>query len=932
VFRRIKGIHPPSEGPFRMRFSSIVALASALALQLPASASAAPQLVRTLPNKMTLVVRENRTRPLVAIQVWVKAGSREEQLRERGVTAVLARTLFEATKNREPGKIEEELNLHGGSYGSEAGYAYTLLQVTVPARAFGFGLDVLSDVVLRPRMSAADLVQGIGQTRNESRAVLQSAERASINPVREALHPGNPLSWPLAVSELELAAVTLPIAERFYKAHYVAENMMIVVVGDVDPDDVARRVELAFQGAPKGKAPARGRFTEKALATPQIRAETNPGDTQGAGLTVGFRAPAWGTADALALDVLMAVLVDSPTSRAQKRLAEGGGEFIVAAAERAFQADGGTVTISVRAEPGRMRDAESALFALIEQARSSPVTQEELDAAVRSVLSRDLFFESELWGLGRATAFAFLQGRPGGDEVYFQRIKAIRPTDLVAVANQYLDMKRAAVVEMMPSGTADSLGLREGFEKRIREKMDINEAAYKQGPKVTQSAEQERRQRIDAPLALIPAAPFDAGRSRVDRTTLSGGPRVLTGEDRSIPLVTIGVYMAGGVRYENDKNNGISSMVREVLLSTSDPKAAGAQYRHSLADLGRLVPYQDRDMWGVSVSVPADSWRDALGRLGAMFAHPEIDTVTVDATRLLVLTALDKWLDDDAAQRSRLIFPTKYQVSGYRLPGLGTRRNLISIPLTDVEAWYRKFVVRGNIVVSVFGDVRPADVGPAVDEAFRDLSAKPFQPGTIAKEPEFPEDFREKWELGAGPECTVTLAFSGPPATSPDMPAMYVVNSVLSVPRGWFKQYLESNPFVKNANSIVSQAADESPIIASVTVAGPVSEEDAVKLLFRQFKKVAFLELTAEMADSLRYAKTHAVGSYLSLLNSNTSRAFQSARGEVFGLSVDYPLILPAKIDAVTPDDLLRVGRKYFEIDEFNRRPYAIAETRPGGW
>jgi zinc protease len=914
-----------------MRFSTIVALASALALQLPASALAAPHLVRTLPNKMALVVRENRTRPLVAIQVWVRAGTREEQLRERGVTGVLARTLFHATKTREPGKIEEELNLHGGSYGSEAGYAYTLFQVTVPARAFGFGLDVLSDVVLRPRMSATDLVQGIGQSRNESRAVLQSAERTSINPAREALHPGNPLSWPLAVSELELAAVTLPIAERFYKAHYVAENMMIVVVGDVDPEDVARRVELAFQNAPKGKAPGRGRFTEKALAAPQIRAEANPGDTEGAGLTVGFRAPAWGTADALALDVLMAVLVDSPTSRAQKRLAEGGGEFIVAAAQRAFEADGGTVAISVRAEPERMRDAESALFALIEQARSSPVTQEELDAAVRSILSRDLFFESELWGLGRATAFAFLQGRPGAEEVYFQRIKAIRPTDLVAVANQYLDVKRSAVIEMMPSRVADSLGLREGFEKRIREKLDINEAAYKQGPKVTQSAEQERRQRIDAPLAQIPAAPLEAGRSRVDRSTLSGGLRVLTGEDRSIPLVTIGVYLAGGVRYENDKNNGISSMVREILLSTSDPKAAGAQYRHSLADLGRLVPYQDRDMWGVSLSVPADSWRDALGRLGAMFAHPEMDTVTVDATRLLVLTALDKWLDDDAAQRSRLIFSTKYQVSGYRLPGLGTRKNLITIPFTDVEAWYRKFVVRGNVVVSVFGDVRPADVGPAVDEAFRDLSAKSFQPGTIAKEAEF-EGFREKWELGAGPECTVTLAFSGPPATSPDMPVMYVVNSVLSGPKGWFKQYLESNTFVKSANSIVSQAVDESPIIASITVAGPVSEEDAVNLLFRQFKKVAFLELTGQIADSLRYAKTHAVGSYLSLLNSNTSRAFQSARGEVFGLSVDYPLILPAKIDAVTADDLLRVGRKYFEIDEFMRRPYAIAETRPGGW
>ena len=914
-----------------MRFSSIITLISAFVLQLPGSASAAPHLVRTLPNKMTLVVRENRTRPLVSIQMWVKSGTRDEQIRERGVSAVLARALFEATKSRAPGQIGEELTLHGGTFGSEAGYGYTLYEVTVPARSFGVGLDVLSDVVLHPRLAAKDLEQGIAKARTESRAVLQGAERASIDPAREALHPGTPLSWPLAVAELELASVTMPIAQRFYKNYYVAENMMVVVVGDVDPDDVARKVEAAFQDAPKGKVPSRARFTEKTITSPIIQSQSNPGDTQGAALTVAFRAPAWGSADAIALDVLMAMLVDSPTSRAQKRLAEKGGEFILAAAHRAFEADGGTVAVSVRAQPERMRDAESALLALIEQSRSTPVTQEELDAAVNSVLSRDLFFEAEPWGLGRATAFAVLQGRPGADEVYFQRIKAVRPADLVAVANQYLDMRHAAVIEMMPTDTADSLGIREGFEKRLREKIGMNEAAYNQGPKVTQSAEQERRQRIDAPLAQIPSAPFDAGRSRVDRSVLPGGIRVLTSEDRSIPLVTIGIYMAGGVRYESDKNNGISAIVREVLLSSADSKAGGLQYRQSLADLGRLVPYQDRDMWGVSVSVPADSWRDALGRMGAMIAHPDIDTVSVDAARLLVLTALDKWLDDDGAQRARLIFPTKYQISGYRLPGLGNRKNIIMLPLTDIEAWYRKFVVRGNVVVSVFGDVRPAEVGPAVDQAFRDLPAKPFEPGTIAKEGSY-EGFREKWELGSGSDCTVTLAFDGPPATSPDLPVMYVINSVLSGPRGWFQNYLMSNPFVKDANSIVSQAVDECPILASVTVNGPVQEESAVRLLFRQFKKVAYLDMTAEMADSLRFAKTHAAGSYLSLLDSNTSRAFQAGRGELFGFSVDYPVVLPAKIDAVTANDLLRVGLTYFEKDEFNKRPYAISETRPGGW
>src|SRR2546426_4917410 len=265
--------------------SPVIALVSALALQLPASVLAAPQLVRTLPNKMTLVVRENRTRPLVSIQVWVKAGTRDEVIQDRGVAAVLSKALFEATKTREPGRIDDELSLCGGSMGSEVGYGYSLFQVTVPARSFSTGLDILSDVVTHPRLDAKALDQGKGKVRNETRAVLVAAERASINPARQALHGGSPLSWPLAVPETELATVTSSLVERYYKSYYVAENMMVVIVGDVDPEDAARKVEIAFKDAPKGKAPARAPFSEKPLAAPRIQALPNPDDTEGSALT-----------------------------------------------------------------------------------------------------------------------------------------------------------------------------------------------------------------------------------------------------------------------------------------------------------------------------------------------------------------------------------------------------------------------------------------------------------------------------------------------------------------------------------------------------------------------------------------------------------------------------------------------------------------------
>jgi predicted Zn-dependent peptidase len=314
-----------------------------------------------------------------------------------------------------------------------------------------------------------------------------------------------------------------------------------------------------------------------------------------------------------------------------------------------------------------------------------------------------------------------------------------------------------------------------------------------------------------------------------------------------------------------------------------------------------------------------------------MFAHPDLDAVNVDATRIYVLDELDHWMHDDQAQRERLIFPTKYQVSGYRLPALGSHKSLVSTPLADVKEFYRKFAVQPNLVVCVFGDVAASEAKTAAEQAVRDISAKPFQPGTVAREGEF-EGFREKWELGSGTNSTVTVAFNGPPARSPDVAALYTFASLLGGPMGWLEQYVIKTGGAKGANAILSQSLDECSLMGTVTVGGPLQEEDMVKLMLRQIKKAALLPLRGDLAPDLLYAKRHAAGSYQMILDSNPTRALQYARAELFGLGIDYPILLPAKIEAVSSDDMLRIGLRYFQKDQWTRAPYAVCETRPGGW
>ncbi|MBI4364039.1 MAG: insulinase family protein, partial [Candidatus Latescibacteria bacterium] len=849
---------------------------------------------------------------------------------DRGISALAAQCVMDATPRHPSGELQKELLALGGRFKSESGYDYSYFDVTVPARSVTQGLALLSEGLIQPQLDAPVVDQAKGRVQSAVRATLSSAARAAVNAVRAELHKGTPLAAPLAVPEPEISALTPTLVERFYRTHYVAENLTVVITGDVTAEDVVPMIAAAFQDMPRGKAASRSRFRQKATQGPRCLVVRSPERTSGTTISVGFPAPAWGTGDAIALDLLMAMLVDSPTSRAERSINSGSADFSSVEGAHDIETDGGTVSISLIVDPARLEGGEDALLTLIEQARSGPITDEEFVDALRHVERRDLLARADLNGVGGATALAVLRGASGSDEVYLDRLKAVRKGDLTAVARKYLDLKKAVLVVMGPDNVTANVGA-SALERRVRDKQAVFEAAFRIGPQVPASTDAERTSRLDAPLKAISPQPIDAGRSRVARVVLPGGARLLTGEDHSAPLVAVAVYLMGGVRYESDDTNGATALLRETLLNSNDPKEPGLTYRQSLAGMGALVSSQDRDMWGCAVVVPSDSWREAIQHMGSMFAHPDLDTMTVDATRIQVLEALDRWLQDDQAQRERLIFPTKYQVSGYRLPSLGSHRTLVRMPHATVEDWYRKFVVQPNIVVCIIGDLNMAEAQPVVEQAFRDVSASPFRPGTVAQEGYF-DGVREKWELGQGSNSTVSVAFNGPPARSPDISAFYVIASLLGGPKGWLEQYIMKTGGAKGANAIVSHALDESPIIASITVGGPLQEQDMVKLLYRQIKKAALLQLVGELAPDLENAKIHASGSYLMSLDSDLTRAFQYGRAELFGLGVDYPILLPARIDGVTSEDLLRVGLIYFQKDQWEQAPHAICETRPGGW
>src|ERR1041385_2390704 len=137
-----------------MRLSPALAVL-ALLLVLPLhDALALPDLVRVLPNKVTVVVREVHTRPIVSIQAWMRAGTRDEAPKDRGLAVGTAQCIMEATPTHDLGMMQKEVYGLAGTFASEAGYDYSYFDLTVPSRSFEAGLGLLAEGLTQPRLDA----------------------------------------------------------------------------------------------------------------------------------------------------------------------------------------------------------------------------------------------------------------------------------------------------------------------------------------------------------------------------------------------------------------------------------------------------------------------------------------------------------------------------------------------------------------------------------------------------------------------------------------------------------------------------------------------------------------------------------------------------------------------------------------------------------
>ena len=410
----------------------------------------------TLPNGLEVILHEDHSVPLVAVDVWIHVGSGDEQRGRTGFAHLFEHIMFMGSEHVPTGQFDQYLENAGGQNNGSTTQDRTNYYETLPSNALPLALWLESDRMgwLLPALDQSKLDLQRDVVKNERRQRVDNVPYGkAYETILGLLYPTtHPYNWPTIGSMADLSAASLDDVKNFFRTYYAPNNATLVIAGDFNPDSAMNVIRHYFADIPRGPAmPPR----------PTVTAVTLPRDTF-AVLEDRVQLPrvydVWHSvkafhADDAALDVLAYVLAGDKNSRLYKRLVY---DLQVAQDVSASQNSGrlaGSFFVVVTPKPGqtlsRMQQLVDEELAKIEQAG---ITPRELERAQNSF--RASFLDRIAGVFGKADQLNFYNyyvGTPDYVQQDAARYDRVTAADVQRVAKGYLGQHRV-VLSVVPEG------------------------------------------------------------------------------------------------------------------------------------------------------------------------------------------------------------------------------------------------------------------------------------------------------------------------------------------------------------------------------------------------------------------------------------------------------------------------------------------------
>ncbi|HEV2148787.1 MAG TPA: pitrilysin family protein [Longimicrobiaceae bacterium] len=418
----------------------------------------------TLPNGLRVVLSEDHSNPVVAVNLWYGVGSRNERPGKTGFAHLFEHLMFQGSQNVPDTQHMAHVERVGGSVNGSTWLDRTNYFETVPANRLELALWLESDRMgyFLPAITREKLDNQRAVVKNER---LQRVDNAPYGDWDERIQamvfpPDHPYHHSVIGSMEDLDGATLDDVRDFFRTYYAPNNAVLTLCGDFDPAEARALVERWFGPIPRGPEvpPLPGRPDVPPRIGEEVRARVE-GDVALPRLYLGFRIPPYGTADFYALDVLTSLLATGKSSRLHRALVR---ESRVAKDVGAFAfpivTGASLLVVHSTASAGTpVETLEAAVLAELAALHAAPELPGEIERAVTGIEARHVVgIQQVAERANDISMYTMLFDDPGRINTELDRYRAVTADDVRRVAREYLRADNRAVLTYLPRAVREA--------------------------------------------------------------------------------------------------------------------------------------------------------------------------------------------------------------------------------------------------------------------------------------------------------------------------------------------------------------------------------------------------------------------------------------------------------------------------------------------
>jgi zinc protease len=880
-----------------------------LPVALAAQAVTAPQIKYekyALKNGLEVILSENHRLPLVAVDLWYHVGPANERAGRTGFAHLFEHMMFEGSQHVGPKMHDRYLEGAGASdINGTTDFDRTNYFETLPSNQLELALWLESDRMgyLLGKLDAERLANQRDVVRNERR---QSTENTPYGLVEEALYhelfPKNhPYYADVIGSHRDIEAARIDDIREFFRQYYTPNNASLTITGDFDPAQAKSWVEKYFGSIPSG--PPVPKIT---ATTPPITSEKRSRVTDQVELPriyMGWITPPIFQPGDAECDLLAQILGGGKSSRLYKKLVY---EKQIAQDVQVQNSNlrlGSVFELQATARPGvKPEDLEKAINEELDKLRTEGPTEAELDRA-RNVIETHM-----ITGIERLGGFGGLADRlnqynqflhdPGYLPKDLARYDHATTSDLKKIADEDLKTASRVVVYGLPG-----------------------ERVVDDPPR----AKEEPKQPASAALAsTMPDEPWRANpppagaHSKLSLPVpasfkLANGLTVLLVEQHHLPIVSAHLVVLSGSDANSVDKPGLASFTAQMLPEGTDHRSSN-QIADDAAQIGSDIHESSAsDQSSVSIRTLKPNVDAAFDLLSDVALHPKFASAEIERIRKIRETDILQIQDDPTQLAIGVMLKAVYGAKhpyGYREEGTIDVNKIIS--RDDMVKMWQHGYAPGNSALVLAGDLTQDEARRLAQKYFGDWkgASERHEPPRVSVKTTRAISIVDK--PGAA-QTFVIVAGLGVPRSTPDYVPLEVMNNVLG---GLFSSRINSNlreehGYTYGGFSFFMYRRGPGLFVAGGGIRTDVTAP-AVQEIFKELDRI---RTGPPAADELALSKGSFAHSLAGLFESSEQTANTIGDMFTYDLPLDYYQQLPAKIDAVTPNDVQHMAEKYIHPD-----------------